>query len=346
MRPDIALLATEAASTGDPGVFWKGIAITVAFIVVFVGSVWLLTAMILGTKLGYFVTGACLFAVMTLLSLIWFATGLGPKGETGFWGDLGTDTAWHPAALAPDLQEADTRWGTWETADFPNGEGWVEPDADTSLADLEGEGVVENEIDNARPVMEALVSEAVSEIPGIRESVSEMVDGEVALDPSKFATTDVRMKEVDVAGKDSVIAVARAVPIEQVPAGDLGGKPEATVTKFLAEPGADVTAGTPLMEVEADGQVITLNADKNGKLLRFLFEEEDLVKPNAPFVTLEMTGQPGAPDDVEVAAVRVRGSVRVPAFIYLVISVVLMIAHLIGVSKMEREARVSQPQIA
>ncbi|HEX2053341.1 MAG TPA: biotin/lipoyl-containing protein, partial [Actinomycetota bacterium] len=313
MRPDIALLATEAASSGDPDVFWKGIAVTVAFIVVFVGSVWLLTAMILGAKLGYYVTGACLFAVMTLLSLIWFATGLGPKGETGFWGDLGTDTAWHPAALSPDLRETSTRWGTWETADYPNGEGWVEPDADTQLADLEGEGAVETEVDNARPVMEALVSEAVSEIPGIRESVSDMVDGEVRLDPTKFATADIRMKEVDVAGKESVVAVARAVPIEQVPAGDLGGRPEATISRFLVEPGAQVTPGMPLMEVNADGQVMTLNADKAGTLLRFLFNEEDALKPNTPFATLDMTGQPGAPDDVEVAAVRVRGSVRVPA---------------------------------
>jgi hypothetical protein len=38
--------------------------------------------------------------------------------------------------------------------------------------------------------------------------------------------------------------------------------------------------------------------------------------------------------------------VRVPAFIYLAISVILMIAHLIGVSKIEKEARLTQPQIA
>ncbi len=345
MRSEIALLATEAATGGGGDHFWKGIAITVAFIVVFVGSVWLLTSMILGAKLGYFVTGACLFAVMTILSLIWFFTALGPKGEEGFWGDLGTETAWHPAALAPDLQEADTRWGTWDTSDYPDGEGWVEPDENAELADL-GKGRAESELENAEPVMEALVSEAVSDIPGERESASDMVEGELALDPEKFTTTDVRMKAVDVAGKESVLAVGRAVATEEIMAGDLGGKPEATVTKFLVERGADVTPGTPVMEVEADGQVLPLASDKAGKLVKFGFRLDDKIKPNVPMATLDMTGQPGAPDDAEVAAVRVRGSVKVPAFIYLVVSVILFILHLIGVSKLEREARLSQPQLA
>ena len=43
---DIALLATEAATSGGSGTFIKGIAITIAFIVVFVGSVWLGQALV------------------------------------------------------------------------------------------------------------------------------------------------------------------------------------------------------------------------------------------------------------------------------------------------------------
>ncbi len=342
---DIALLATEAATSGGSGTFVKGIAITVAFIVIFVGSVWLLTSMILGAKLGYFVTGACLFAVMTILSLIWVATGLGPKGEAGFWGDLGTDTAWHPASLAPNLQESETRWGTWETADYPDGEGWIVPDENSELADL-GKGEVQSELDNAKPVMEALVGEATSPIPGIRESVSEHVEGEITLDPSQFTATDIRMKQETVSGKDSVIAVGRAVATGSVSAGDLGGKEEATVKSFLVEPGTDITPGMAVMEVESDGQTITINADNAGNLIDFGFNEGDKVKPEVSIATLDMTGQPGAPPEAQVAAVRVRGSVKVPAVIYLVISVFLMILHLIGVSRIEKQARVSQPQLA
>ncbi|HEX2150081.1 MAG TPA: biotin/lipoyl-containing protein [Actinomycetota bacterium] len=343
---EIALLATEAATSGGEGVFVKGIAITIAFIVVFVGSVWLLTSMILGAKLGYYVTGACLFAVMTLLSLIWFVTALGPRGEAGFWGDLGTDTAWHSVSVGPDPGEVESRWGSWDLSDYPDGEGWVDPEDDVQLADLEGEGVLASELENANPVMEALVMEAVSPIPGIVESVEDQVTGDIALDPENFAVTDIKMKEVDVAGKESVIAAGRAVPIEQVQSGDLGGKAEGTVTEFLVEEGTPVTPGMPLMEVEADGETITLNADKAGTLVEYGFRIDDLIKPAVPFATLDMTGQPGAPADAVVSSVRVRGSVRVPAFIYLVVSFVLLILHLIGVSKIEKEARLSQPQLA
>ena len=342
---DVALLATEAATSGGSGTFGKGIAVTIAFIVVFVGSVWLLTAMILGAKLGYYVTGACLFAVMTLLSLIWFFTALGPKGESGFWGDLGTETAWHPAALAPELKETETRWGTWETGEYPDGEGWITPTKNSELADL-GKGALSGELGNARPVMEALVTDATNEIPGIRESVEDEVEGEIKLDPDNFSTIDVRMKQVEVAKKDSVIAVGRVVPTAQTPAGDLGGKAEGEVKKYLVEEGADVTPGMPLMEVDAEGQVVTLNSDKAGKLIEFNFKEGDKIKPNVPFATIDVTGQPGAPEDAEVAAVRVRGSVKIPAFIYLAISVIMMVLHLIGVSRIEKEARLSQPQIA
>jgi hypothetical protein len=340
---DVALLATEAATSGGGGNFVKGVAITVAFIVVFVGSVWLLTSMILGAKLGYYVTGACLFAVMTMLSLIWFVTALGPKGEEGFWGDLGTETAWHPVAAGPELKEAKAKWGTWEVGDFPDGEGWEEPEDDAKLADVDSLG---SELENADPVMEALVADAVSEIPGVREDVKDMVEGELALDPEKFTIADVKMKEVTAAGKETVLAVGNAVPTEQIMAGDLGGKAEGTVTKFLVERNAQVTPGTPVMEVDAEGQIVTLNSDKTGRLVEFGFREDDKIKPNVPFATIDMTGQPGAPDDARVAAVRVRGSVRVPAFIYLVVSLVLMMLHLRGVSKTEKEARLGQPQIA
>ncbi len=342
---DIALLATEAATSGGEGTFVKGIAITIAFIVVFVGSVWLLTSMILGAKLGYFVTGACLFAVMTLLSLIWFVTALGPRGEAGFWGDLGTDTAWHPVAVGPEGTEVESRWGSWDISDYPDGEGWVDPDADTPLADL-SEGSLTSELQNANPVMEALVMDAVSPIPGIVDSVEDQVTGEISLDPQSFTITDYKMKEVEVAGKDSVISVGRAVPTQQMMSGDLGGKAEGTVSEFLVEEGTPVTPGTPMMEVEADGETITLNADQAGTLIDYGFEADDAIKPGVPFATLDMTGQPGAPPEAVVTAVRVRGSVRVPAFIYLVISFILLIVHLIGVSKIEKEARLTQPQLA
>lgn len=340
---ELLLFAAEAVPAGDGDHFWPGIIATSLFIIVFVGSVWLLTAMILGTKLGYYVTGACLFAVMTLLSLIWFVTALGPRGESGFVGDLGTDTAWHSLAVAPTLGEVTSRWGSWNLSDYPEGE-WVVPTDEAYLADLSGDNHLQSEVDNARPVMDTLIQDATNEIPGIRERASERVLGEVNLE--SFRTTEIRMREAEVAGKDSVLAVGVAVPTQTILSGDLGGVEEAEVTNFLVEPGTEITEGTPVMEVEANGQTIQLPAETDGRLLAYGFRIGDLVKPEVPFATLDITGQPGAPDPVEVAAVRVRGSVRVPAAIYLGVSLVLMFLHLIGVSKVERQARLTQPQIA
>lgn len=342
---ELLLLATEAPAANGDGTFLKGILITIAFIVVFVGSVWLLTAMILGAKLGYFVTGACLFAVMVLLSAIWVVTALGPKGEQGFWGDLGNDTAWH-AIGAGDLSTISTEWGSWDVSSFPDGEGWVEPADDLHLADLEGGDSTASEVPNVRPIMESFVGETVSDIPGIREDALEHVQGEVNLEAGKFETVDFRMQEAEIDGKESLLAVARAVPTAELLTDDLGGAEEATIARYLIEGEDEVAEGDPVMELEIDGETSEITATQAGRVLSLPFAEGDIVQPEVPFAIIDVSGQEGAPEPVEVAAVRVRGSERVPSLIYLGVSLALMAAHLVGVSKTERAARVTQPQIA
>lgn len=343
---ELLLLATEApAAGGGDGTFIKGILITLAFIVVFVGSVWLLTAMVLGAKLGYFVTGACLFAVMVLLSAIWVVTALGPKGEQGFWGDLGNDTAWH-AVAAGDLSNVSTEWGSWDVSSYPDGEGWVEPDEDVHLADLEGEDSTASELQNARPIMESLIGEAVNEIPGIRERVADQIQGDIELEAGGFETVDIQMREAQVDGDESVIAVGRAVPTGQLVTDDLGGAEEATISQFMIEPGDEVSEGDPVLELEVDGETTELTAGSSGRVISLPFSEGDAIQPEVPFAILDVSGQEGAPEPVEVAAARVRGSVRVPSLIYLGVSLVLLVGHLIGVSKTERAAKITQPQIA
>lgn len=343
---DFLLLAVAAPAPGGTGTFVKGLAVFIAFVVIFVGSVWLLTSMILGARLGYFVTGACLFAVTFMISTIWFVTKLGPKGEQGFLGDLGLETGWIAIGAGPKLSSVGAPQGRWNIADFPNGKGWVVPKSRRYLADLKGPDSTATELANVKPIMDTLITEAVSPVPGIRDRVKGQVRGQVGLDPSAFLTTDIKMKQVKVEKKDSVIAVGRAVPTAKLTAGALGSAPDGTVSRFLVKPGTDVIPGQPVMEVKAGSQVVQLTADKPGKLLRFEFKTGDKIKPNVAFATVDITGQPGVPQPVEVAAIRVRGSVRIPAFIYLVGSLVLMVLHLIGVSKTEKAARLTQPQIA
>lgn len=339
------LLAVEVAPAGGSGTFIKGVAAFLGFIVFFVGATWLLTAMILGAKLGYFVTGASLFGVMTILSAIWFATALGPKGATGFFGTLGEETAWNAVAVGPDLGAVESKYGALEVADYPNGE-WVGPSSNGRLADLKEDESTLGELANARPVMEALVGEAVSPIPGIRDRAKERLAGEVTLISGEFSIADVKMKATEVAGKESIIAVGRAVPKATLLA-DLGDAPEAELVGYVVKNGAQVKKGDVVADAKAGERTIQLKADKDGRVIAFGFREGDKVKPGVSFATVDISGQPGAPAAVEVAAARVRGSVRVPSFIYLVVSLALLAFHLIGLNKIERaDSRVAQPQAA
>jgi biotin-dependent enzyme len=345
MHP-IVLLATEAASSGGGGTFFKGVAVFLGFIFFFVGSTWLLLSMILGPKLGYLVTGACYFAVFTLLSSIWFVTGLGPKGSDGFLGTLGEETAWQPVATGLDLGSVKSSYGTIDVSGYPEGEGWIKPSKKSRLADL-GEGdSTAGELDNAKPVMEALVAEAVNVIPGIRKKVKDEVKGDIKLDPENFALTDFRMKEAKIRGKDSMIAVGRAVPKADL-VSDLGGAPDGELEKYLVKVGDRVTKDQPVAEVKAGDQVIQLKADREGTVVKFGFKKGDKVKSGVPYLTVDISGQPGTPEPVLVAAARVRGSVRVPSFIYLMAFLALFAAHLVALQRYERTAQqVAQPQAA
>ncbi|MGQ0680106.1 MAG: biotin/lipoyl-containing protein [Actinomycetota bacterium] len=331
------LLATEAASAGGTGAFLKGLAVFIGFMVFFVGGTWLLSAMVLGAKLGYFVTGASLFAVFSLISAIWFVTALGPRGAQGFLGSLGEDTAWHTLFTGEQLGSLDSRYGQFDVADYPNGSEWVVPGEDR-LADLKDGQSTGAELDNARPVMEAMVAEAVSPIPGIKERAQEIVvGGPIGLVSGQFAISDVRMKEVEVAGKESIIAVGRAVPKATMTA-DLGDAAEGELIEYLVEVGDAVEPGTPVAELKPEGPSIRLTADQSGRVLSFGFAEGDAVKAEAPLMTLDVSGQPGAPQPVEVSAARVRGSIRVPSFIYLVASLIGLAFHLVGLQKIEKES--------
>lgn len=336
------MIAMELALDVTNPVFWKGFLAFAAMFIVFIGGAWLLLAMILGPKLGYFVTGACFFGVMVILSAIWFVTGLGPKGEQGFLGDLGVETAWEVVSASTDLNVVESELGKFDVSDYP--QNWVTPSRNRRLADLSGDDSTLSEVANARPVMEALVLDAVSEIPGKRKEVAPHIQGQIELETENFETTDVKMKEGTVKGKESILAVGRAVPSRKLMAGDLGGAEEATVSKLLAEEDAQLKPGDPVMEVTIDDRKMVLTADSPGRLIDFGFRLEDKVKPNVPIATVDITGQPGAPPPVEILAVRVLGSEKVPAFIYLVVSTLLLGAHLLGVSRVERSQKaVPQP---
>lgn len=323
----------------DP-VFLKGLAAFLTMGVVFIGSVWLLTSMILGVRMGYFVTASCFFGVMILMSLIWFVTALGPKGAEGFVGKLGEETTWHAIGTGEDLSTVESEFGNFDFADYPDGD-WKVPSTKGVLADLptKKSESTQRELATVKPVMDSLVLSAVSPVPGIREDVSELVQGEVKLISGKFQTTEIRMREATVDGKESIIAVGRAVASDVLNAGKLGGAEEGKVSKYLAKVGDRVSSGDAMMAVKTSSGTVELEADKEGKLIAFGFRIGDNIKADVNFAVIDITGQPLAPDPVEVAAVRVRGSERTPAVIYLGASLILFALHMMGLRNTERAAK-------
>lgn len=332
----------------DP-VFVKGVLALVLSLVVFIGSVWLLLAMVVGVRMGYLVTATTLFGIMVILSGMWTANTLGPKGP---------ETTWHAVGAGPDISEVSANGESYDVADYPEGE-WVEPKENGYMADLHpakspclslitdcSERDTAGELENARPVMETFVREAVSPIPGKREEVASQVQGSIALDESAFAIADVRMKEGEVEGKESIIAVGKAVPSDEiVPAAFPGGLEQGTVVKYMVDVGERVSAGQPIMEAKSDSGSFQIVSDKTGRVLTHGLRPDDSVKPGVPIAVVDISGQPGAPAPVEVAAVRVLGSVRRPAILYLVASLVLFALHMALLRRAEL-ARKALPQPA
>jgi hypothetical protein len=330
------LLATAAETGGghqSPEVVAKGIFAVFIAVTVFIGSVYLLLSLVLGARLAYFLTGSIVFGILVILSIIWFGSVLGPKGAP---------TTWEALGAGPDLQEVTGHGNTFDLSDYPGGE-WKEPSEKDRP--VEGAGTTVAEADSARPVLDTFVSQAVSQIPGVKEKAGEKVTGEIELLPQNFAVTEVRMRKDTVEGKESLIVVGKAVPADKMVAEDLQGEKEAEITEVVVKPGDTVNPGQPVLRVttEAKGQ-FEVKSTMQGRVVSVALAKGDKVKPGVPFATIDITGQPGQPPPVEVAAARVRGSERTPATYYLIVSLLLFAVHMKGLAATEKKLKLqAQP---
>ena len=84
--------------------FVTGVAATVAAIVIFCGSVWLVLTMVLGAKLAYFVSAAVTLGFLLIMGIVWSINPLGPLGESPSF--TGT-------AIGPDVSEFGYPDGDW-----------------------------------------------------------------------------------------------------------------------------------------------------------------------------------------------------------------------------------------
>ena len=114
-------------------VFVEGVAATVASVIVFCGSVFLLLAMIMGARLAYFVTASVTLAFLFIMGLIWSFTNptapLGPVGIMPEWETVSVVAEGDPleGPSASEYEGADTEGGGWEPVD-------EEDDAQTAQA--------------------------------------------------------------------------------------------------------------------------------------------------------------------------------------------------------------------
>lgn len=320
----------------DTELLLRGImAVTIGVLILY-GSIWVLLSMVLGWRLGYWVMGACFFGIMILLSAIWFGTALGPKGP---------ETTWHPVAIGPDLATVEGFGGSFDVSAYPGGD-WEAPRKGRRMADLKGSQDTSIELQNVKPVLETFVSTAVSPIPGRREQVKDLVVGSVELKSGSFAVVDFRFREAEAEGKDSIVVAARAVPSQTLTAGSLGGgADEGEIVRYLVAPGDTISPGQPVLVAETGGGQVQVSSDGLGKVVTLGLREGDKIKQGIPFMTVDVSGQPGQPAPVEVVAVRVRGAIRTPALYYLVAAVLLFAFHMVGLSRTEK-ARKLAPQPA
>ena len=87
--------------------FITGMGAFVSSIIVFIGSCFLLLALILGARLAYFVTASITLAFTLIMGVVWSINPLGPLGQAPEWKplDIGTDAAaleFDAAAAYPD----------------------------------------------------------------------------------------------------------------------------------------------------------------------------------------------------------------------------------------------------
>lgn len=315
-------------------VFTKGILAAIGVMGALYGMVFLLMSMVLGAKLAYWVEGAITFGVISIMSGIWVFSGLGPVGPA---------TAFQGIALGPSVTTVTAHGSVYNLADYPAGPGWHVPTVGTHLADLHGDDDLATEALQSKTVMDALAGSAVSPIPGVVAKVKPLIQGQVSLKTGSYTETNMRMEAVKVDGKDSILAVSKVVPSEPISVAALPNNvATATIMKYLVNLGDTITSGQDIMAVQLpDNTTANLQSTDAGTVAALGPDVGSLVRPNVPILTLDISSKPNEPASVLVATVRVRGSLKTPPTIYLIVALLLFVIHLSGLRRLEKSRRAS-----
>lgn len=164
------LLAQASPCTGLCG--WG---VLIASMVLFLGTVWLLTGAIFGNRMGYLISATSLFAFMIVLSALWTfgAPGtpryLGPKGDLPAWVTVAGGQQLESEAVPLVEQYPGGPWESPEEAGLsaeeePASLAFQEFLAEEAAAELEGAGI-EGEVEPTEFTIEGLAFAEVEDRP-------------------------------------------------------------------------------------------------------------------------------------------------------------------------------------
>ena len=163
------LLAQASPCTG-----WCGWGVLIASMVLFPGTVWLLTGAVFGNRMGYLISATAFFAFMIILSALWT---FGAPGTPRYLGPKGDLPAWVAVAAGQQLQSEavplveEYPAGPWKAAKEADPEfeaaslAFQEFLAEEATAELHGEGIDDVEVEPGEFTIEGLAFAEVEERP-------------------------------------------------------------------------------------------------------------------------------------------------------------------------------------
>lgn len=309
-------------------VFTKGVIATIAVTGVLFLMVYMLLSMILGTKLAYLVEACVTFGCLAIMGFIWTISALGPTGNA---------TAWQVIGIGTNLTKASFDGTAYDVSTYPNSPPWTKPLQGKYLADLHDADDLQAEASDVKTVMDGVVGNSISAIPGVVDQVKPLVHGNITLETGKFTETGILMQPATVKGKASIIAVAKAVPSEPISEQSLPNNAQtATVVKYLVKPGDTVTNGQDVLQVTINGQSVNLQSTDAGTVAQLGPSAGSLVRAGVPILVLDISSHPGAKTPANVIAVRVRGDLHTPAAIEFIVALLLFFIHLVALNRYEK----------
>ncbi len=88
----------------------EGYGAFISGLIVFCGSVWLLLAVVLGSRLAYFITASVTLGFILIMSLVWSFTQLGPLGELPSWNGTAAGTTAAEVEFSAASSYPDGEW--------------------------------------------------------------------------------------------------------------------------------------------------------------------------------------------------------------------------------------------